>query len=167
MIRSIILSLFTVVLISCGGDSKKATTHSTTQPALQYKFENTLPALPQSVMEQLFREATYVDYIFYDLPFSLSQDNQASIHANLKLISSVGLENLPQGCKPIGREFFHIGGEIAYEADLYFSSGCIGYVFLKDEKPIYGSKLTEEGMKFYTNIISQSKQISAGSANAK
>jgi len=161
MIRSFMLLAISILIISCGGDAKKKVAKAEATPM---KFETDLPALPLADMERMFAQATYIDYIFYELPFSISQDNQPSIHANLKLISSQPLNNLPQGCKPIGREFFHIGGDIAYEADLYFSDGCFGYIFLKDQKPVYGCKLTEEGTKFYSNIIKQSTQISKGAA---
>ena len=164
MIRSIILLVLSIFIISCGGETKKPIAKTETIPL---KFENDLPPFPQADMMRLFEEGTYIDYIFYELPFSISQDDKPSIHANLKLISSLPLNNLPQGCKPIGREFFHIGGEIAYEADLYFTDNCIGYVFLKDQKPIYGSLVTEEGMKFYSNIIRQSTQISKEKGYAK
>ena len=115
----------------------------------------------------IWNHLVFIDYIFYDLPFSISQDNQPSIHANLKLISSGALDNLPLNCKPIGREFFQINGEIVHEADLYFSDGCYGYVFLKDGKPIYANKLTEAGMTFYTRIVNQSNQIKNQATNGK
>jgi len=168
MVRSIILFIGVMLVLSCNSDDKKkSATATTTQESTKTGSKFKLPSLPQTEMERLFREATFIDYIFYDLPFSISQDNQTSIHANLKLISSGVLDNLPENCKPIGREFFQINGEIVHEADLYFSDGCYGYVFLKDEKPIYANKLTEEGMKFYTNIINQSNQIKNKAINGK
>jgi len=118
-----------------------------------------LPSIPPASMNQLFNEGTYIDYIFYNLPFSISQDDKPSIHSNLGLISRERLGGIPQDCKPIGREFFHIGGTIAYEADIYFQDGCYGYVFLKDKKPVYANKVSEAGMKFYTNIINQASQF--------
>lgn len=160
MLRIFTFLILSVFIISCVGESKKdaVITKGNDTPTIASNKLN-VPGLPQGVMEQLFKEATYVDYIFYNLPFSLSQDNQASIHANLKLISAEPLKSLPVNCKPIGREFFHIGGEIPYEADLYYSDGCYGYVFIKDNKPLYANKLSTEGMKFYTNIVNQASQI--------
>lgn len=168
MIRSIIFILAVFIITSCNTDRKKATTSEASQ-SQQAKQESkySLSSLPQAEMLRLFQEATYIDYIFYDLPFSISQDNQPSIHANLKLISAEPLDYLPVNCKPIGREFFQISGDIAYEAELYFSDGCYGYVFLKDEKPLYGNKISEEGMKFYTNIINQSKKMSSQAVNGQ
>lgn len=122
------------------------------------KFSN-LSSLPQEEFQKLFSEVTYIDYIFYNLPFSISQDDKPSINANLKLISAEKLGSININCKPIGREFFHIGGIITFEADVYFQDGCFGYVFLEKETPIYANKFSESGMKFYSNIINQAEQI--------
>jgi hypothetical protein len=122
------------------------------------KFSD-LPALPQDQLQKLFNEVTYIDYIFYDLPFSISQDDKPSINSNLQLLSPNKIDGLALSCKPIGREFFHINGNITYEADIYFQDGCYGYIFLKKETPIYANKVSESGMKFYSNIINQAEQI--------
>jgi hypothetical protein len=159
-------------MVSCKGDQKKTKAApmkpaATNAPAAKVDSYYNLPSLPQAEMKKLFDEATYVDYIFYDLPFSVSQDNKASIHANLNMISPEKMNGISKSCKPIGREFFHIGGEIVYEADLYFSEGCFGYIFLKDEKPTYANKLSAEGGKFYSNLIKQSNQIATGNLQNK
>jgi hypothetical protein len=77
----------------------------------------------------------------------------------LKLISEQKFGPISNSCKPIGREFFHIKGAIAYEAEIYFQDGCYGYVFLDKERPIYANKVSEEGMTFYSKIINQAQQI--------
>lgn len=118
-----------------------------------------LAALPADKFQKLFSEATYIDYIFYDLPFSISQDDKPSISANLNLISREKMGPLNIHCKPLGREFFHIDGVITFEAEIYFQEGCYGYVFLQNEKPIYANKISEDGMKFYNNITTQAEQI--------
>lgn len=166
--RVIVLFLAVMLVMSCKSDKVKNSEPTVSVqdiPKGASKFD--LESLPESEILRLYNEATYVDYIFYDLPFSLSQDNKPSIHSNLKMISSLPMDFMPTTCKPIGREFFHIGGEIVHEADLYFSKGCIGYVFLKDQKPIYANKLTEGGMKFYANIISQSQKMANQAVNGQ
>ena len=146
-------------MLSCKTDQKNATSPTIDKNVVaDQKFQGLSP-LPNESMQKLFNEATYIDYIFYDLPFSISQDNTPSIHSNLQLISGEKLDPISKSCKPIGREFFHIGGVIAFEADLYFQDGCYGYVFLEKEKPIYANKISEAGMKFYSNIINQAEQI--------
>lgn len=118
-----------------------------------------LPPLPESAVKRLTSETTYIDYIFYDLPFSISQDDKPSISSNLNLISQEKMGPIAEGCKSIGREFFHINGNIEFEAEIYFQNGCYGYVFIDKEKPIYANKISPSGMKFYANIINQAEQI--------
>ncbi|MDF1698001.1 MAG: hypothetical protein P1U56_19295 [Saprospiraceae bacterium] len=144
----LILIFCTLVLASCKPEPKKPIG----------KFGD-LSALPENSMKRMITQATYIDYIFYDLPFSISQDDQPSIHSNLKLIALEQLGSIQEGCKPIGREFFHINGEIAYEAEIYFQEGCYGYVFFENNKPAYANKISPSGMKFYSNIIQQAAQI--------
>ena len=166
--RAIVLFFAVLLVISCNSEQKKQPSSTlAVQEAPKGESKFNLDPLPREEMLRLYNEATYIDYIFYDLPFSLSQDNQASIHANLKLVSSSPLDHLPMTCRPIGREFFHIEGEIVYEADLYYSEGCMAYVFIKDQKPIFANKLTEGGIKFYGNIISQSQNLAKQGGNGQ
>ena len=159
MKKIILFAVISCILISCKSDQKKET------PVLSEKKEvNTpqkfdLPALPNSLMQNLYKETTYIDYIFYDLPFSISQDDKPSINSNLQLISPEKMGSISASCKPIGREFFHAEGTIPFEAEIYFDNGCYGYVFIKDKSPIYANKISESGMKFYSNIINQAQQI--------
>lgn len=153
-----------LILGSC--KEKKTNTSSTEEvTATEQKFD--LPALPISELQMLYDKASYVDYIFYELPFSLSQDNQASIRANLGLMSPDRLTTLSLSCKPIGREFFQVDGEIAYEADLYFSEGCYGYVFLQNNKPAFANMISQEGQKFYQNIIQQAEKVRTQATNGQ
>lgn len=143
-----------------------------TKPEVKVDPQLTVPApsqikldvgsIPEEEFMKMYNNASYVDYIFYNLPFSISQNDQSSVRSNLGMISSEPLTSLQEGCKPIGREFFQIDGVVAFEADLYYSEGCFGYVFMKDEKPIYANKMSEEGLKFYGNLIEQAKQIQQG-----
>lgn len=164
MIKYISILLLVVSIIGCNNDTKKSTA-SKSEVKTENKFD--LPPMPQDEMIKLYNTVTYLDYIFYNLPFSLSQDNTPSIQANLKLMSSDPIQALPVSCKPIGREFFHIEGVIEYEADLYFSDGCFAYVFLKNEKPIYANKISDSGVKFYSNIIKQAAQMQNQGVNGR
>lgn len=159
MKKTLLFGIIAFLLLSCKTDQKKDSTPTNGKTvAVDQKFQGLSP-LPKESMQRLFNEATYIDYIFYDLPFSISQDNKPSIHSNLNLISGEALGPISQNCKPIGREFFHIGGVIAFEAEVYFQDGCYGYVFIDKEKPIFANKVSEAGMKFYSNIINQADQI--------
>ena len=159
MKKILFFSIISCFLLSCKTDSKKETAPTGENKEMNEQKYADIDPLPNDLMQKLYNEATYIDYIFYNLPFSISQDDKPSIHSNLQLISGEKLGPIPTSCKPIGREFFHIGGNIAFEADIYFQDGCYGYVFLDGKKPIYANKVSEGGMKFYSNIINQATQI--------
>jgi hypothetical protein len=159
MKKILLFGIISCLLLSCKSDQKKDTNPTIDKNIVVEQKLQGLSPLPAESMQRLFNEVTYIDYIFYDLPFSISQDDKPSINANIKLISPEKLGGINNSCKPIGREFFHIGGIIAFEADIYFQDGCYGYVFLDKETPIYANKFSILGMKFYTNIFSQAEQI--------
>lgn len=150
-----------LILSSCKNDKSTVATIDTTGKQNKKEYQNFgVPGIPKDLLLSFFTEVSHVDYIFYDLPFSLSQDNTTSIQSNINLISPEPLgDDILKGCKPIGREFFQIGDNVEYEADLYFSEGCHGYVFMKDGKPLYANKLSGPGLKFYTNIINRAMNM--------
>ncbi len=121
-----------------------------------------IPGAPQELMVKLWNECTYLDYIFHNLPFSMSQDEQPSIRANLNYISTVPLGRIPSNCKPIGRQFFHIGGDIVAEANVYYDRDCKFYVFVDGEKPLYANVMSQEGDNFFSSMIAQAIQATQG-----
>ena len=120
-----------------------------------------IPGIPEEVMVELINNCTFIDYIFRELPFSLSQDEPRSIKQNILFIDyEKPLVRIPLSCKPDGRKFFQIKGDIKYEADVYILNGCTFYVFVdKQNKPIYANYITQEGIKFYSNIINQASGL--------
>lgn len=123
-----------------------------------------IPSIPKEIMIKLYKECDYTDYIFHDLPFSMSQDEAGSIRANLNYISVQPLGQIPSGCKAMGRQFFHINGEIVYEANVYYNENCKFYVFVEGETPIYANMMSDEGITFFDSMIDQamSAQKAAG-----
>ncbi len=118
-----------------------------------------IPGVPAEVIQRLLDECTYVDYIFHKLPFSLSQSEDPSIDQNILYIDyNKPLKHIPEDCVPIGRKFFLIKGESAYDVDIYLSNQCKFYVFVdKTNKPIYANYMTEDGVKFYANVAQQAR----------
>jgi len=122
------------------------------------KSENIqLPPIPIDQLKNLIENANYVDYIFHNLPFSLSQDSKKSVQSNIGMIDPRGNAIFKKECPSMGREFFHVDGEIVMEAELYCSKedNCYAYVFYVDGKPKYANGVTEAGRKFYQNMINQ------------
>lgn len=132
-------------LSSCKSESKPQPTKEAEKPALS--------GLPVEMINRMVAEVDYIDYIWHDLPFSLSQEDKAGINTNISFISDESVSVLNPDCKPIGRKIYNIKGETFATADVYFSPGCYYYVFLDGEKPIYANKITAQGIQFYTQII--------------
>lgn len=160
------LCIFSIVLTSCKNDKAATTanpqqTAKTTQvvepsaPDISY---TTLPILPTVERNVLFQKANEIDYVFYNLPFSMSQNEVAAVRNNISHIDITPFKGIPSNCagKAMCREFFKSQGEQILEADIYFSPDCIFYVFMgADGQPEYGANMTVAGQNFYNNIIQQ------------
>lgn len=115
------------------------------------------PSITIDILNKLYTECNYMDYIFHDLDFSISQDNPNSIKASIKFISTSVPSEIPEGCKSIGRKFFHIDGQIVLEAEVYFSTQCAFYIFYENGKATYANTMTKEGLNFYGNVSNTNK----------
>jgi hypothetical protein len=145
--------LLIVLFTACGGDSTKGedtaaeAASAKTQVSPQKKG---LPTLPDVTMQLLIDSVDYIDYVFYELDFSMSLDNEQGVKYSLAKISGNPAE-LVDACKPIGRIFYQIKGRNAAEADLYFSQGCTYLVFMEDNAPVYANAMSDVGKTFLNN----------------
>ena len=112
------------------------------------------PSIPDSTMQMLWEQCDFIDYIFYDLDFSMSQDQQTDIRNALKHISRATPVTDP-ACKPVGRIFFQVKGENAAEADIFLDSRCQYYLFYKNGEQAYANALTPQGVQFYEYVFSR------------
>jgi hypothetical protein len=146
----LILTIIGMSAIGCNNKQKPENTAK--GPTVE---QSAIPGVPADVIQKLLDECTYIDYIFHTLPFSLSQNEDPSIDQNILFTDfNRPIGKIPAGCKPIARKFFKIGGEFAYDVDVYFTNGCQFYVFVKDNKPLYANYMTQEGINFYNKMIS-------------
>jgi hypothetical protein len=148
-----ISTMFFLAQCNTGEQSPKSSQAVVQQPAQPTGPQ--IPSIPKEIMSKLYNECTYTDYIFFDLPFSMSQDEKYSIRANLNYISVVALGTIPTNCKAMGRQFFHIEGDIVLEANVYFEDGCQFYVFVDGETPLYANLMSDKGIEFYSTMIQQ------------
>lgn len=161
----ILASLF---LVSCGGETTGAKTDKTDKtnnadaaaPAANQSNKNQVAfeSIPKATIMNLWEKCTYIDYIFHDLPFSMSQDSKESIQANLNYIATEAQAFIPADCKPMARQMFHIDGEIVLECDVYLSDKCQFYVFVENEKPKYANRMTPDGLNFFGTMFSKVDQ---------
>lgn len=151
MFRFTLILLVASIFGACGSGS------SNEQPQEEKTDNSTAPTYPsisQATLQKLWNECDYVDYVFYDLPISMNQSDQPSIRGAIRQIAQESPIINPN-CKSIGRIFYQIKGENYLEADLYFASDCVYFLFLEDGKPKYANRLTAEAIQFYQNIFKQ------------
>lgn len=121
-----------------------------------------LPSIDISVLENLWENCDFVDYVYYDLPISASLDNEASIKSSIQHVASNPAGKI-NGCKAIGRVFYQIEGENVLQGDIYFSKGCTYFLWL-DSKGKYfaGNMMMDSALKFFaSNIQAAMGKISA------
>lgn len=145
------------VFVQCSTKDKNNPQAETNGAAAESK--NTLPPLPQEEYSKLIEQCDFIDYIFIDLPFSLSQNEKESIQQNILFIDRAGVESIPSGCKPMARKFFKIKGNIVLEADVFIDQNCKHFIFYKDNKAVYANKMAQSGINFYNNLIEQAAKL--------
>lgn len=153
-----ILGLITLlVMLSCAGkEKKKVVIQEKKSPE---KLLDILPSLPDQEMALLYNQCDFIDYIFIDLPFSLSQNEKSSIQQNVMFIENNPVKERKAACKPMARKFFKVKGNIVWEADVYAMEPCFYFVFYKDNKPVYANTMSVNGKKFYNNLIQQAADM--------
>lgn len=155
----LIVLLFSIML-SCKTDTKPEPQKLTT-PKVVNQVPATKPGypkMPNDLLLKMWDEGQMIDFVFHDLPFSMNQNEQASIRTNLTYIADKAVDRIPTKCKPISRQFYQVNGEIIYEADVYFGEGCEFYVFWVDGKPKYSNYMAETGIAFFKNMIQKAMQ---------
>ena len=115
----IVLSLH---LFSCKNDAPKVPAESNVVSVKSPITELTqpeIPGVPQHVMERLLNQCTFIDYIFHDYTFSVSQAEDSDIDQNISFIDfNKPIGKMITGCKPMARKFFQINGKIEFDVDV-------------------------------------------------
>jgi hypothetical protein len=106
------------------------------------------PQPAPGILETLSTRITNVDYIFHNLPISMSLTEAGTIQTVMAHLSGLGAVPVNHGCKPIGRIFYVASGETVLTGDLYFSGDCRFVIFLEEEQPLFAVRLHEAGVAF-------------------
>ncbi|MEM1318697.1 MAG: hypothetical protein AAGG75_00505 [Bacteroidota bacterium] len=153
---NVLVLLLPLFLLACNSNTESSSNAAGTAPVAAQEVA-TYPVLPMDEGRILATKCDYIDYLFYQLPMSMSFNDPASIQSALSYIDVKPAPTNP-GCKSIGRVAFQSQGEILMEAELYFApNGCAQFVFLKDNKPTYGNLMHPNGIKFLGDLINRAK----------
>ncbi|MDX1666991.1 MAG: hypothetical protein R3350_07170 [Saprospiraceae bacterium] len=116
--------------------------------------EATYPSVPDDTVFMLWEKCDYIDFIFYNRSFSMSQDEQAQIRQTIRHISEA-TPVIDPACQPAGRIFFQVEGENALQGDFFFQDGCTYFLFYEDGEIKYANEMTPLGVKFYNYVFTQ------------
>ena len=150
--KHIMLLLISVLGLGCGAEPTPAAGSPDRQETLL-----SYPPLPLERLTMLWDSATAYDIVFNNLPISASQHERRDVQMSLTYVASESPQIDP-ACKPLGHVWFQAGANRGEEADLYFSMGCVYYLWYEDGRPAYANALTPAGVEFYNNILRQAQQ---------
>ncbi len=119
------------------------------------------PAIPSEILIDMYENCDYIDFIFPNLPFSISQEEKASIQQTLRHINNVQPSNFNPSCPYFAQQIFQENGEIVLDAKIFFQEGCTYYLFYEDGLAKYSASFTTEGVAFYNNILAEAEKIRA------
>lgn len=153
-------NLIFLLIISCGmlcckekanpgADSGHPTSAvSTVNP----DFQNLYPINADSIYH-LYTHVDFIDFIFYDLPVSISANDVNSLKRHIQAIDDVKPVSIDR-CALIGRMFVHVKGQIIAEADIYVEpTKCYYFVFHTNDKPSYVNGMTMTGRMFFDGLL--------------
>jgi len=157
LLTYLVLTIIVLLNAGCGTDTAKKNNANKVQKSenLEVKAESSVKIipLPGKLFKQLYEEADYLDVIFEDLPFSMSQEDNKSIRQFLVNVDVNAPEKIDNSCVPMGHQVYQKEGEIIAEADFYVSAACTYYVFFIGGKK-YHNKMLPNGIEFFNKLKS-------------
>ncbi len=154
------LSFFGLLLLglwACNDTPSKSTPPANVSaPAPTAAGTAKYPPITEAEMKNMWDNTTAVDYLFYDLPISMSMTEKSAIQNVLRQFDPrPGL--IVDACKPMGRVFFQANGENLAEADFFFSGQCKYFIFYENQKPVKANQMTAEGATFFQRLLDSAK----------
>ncbi|GLR19232.1 hypothetical protein [Portibacter lacus] len=159
MKKFIALLLFVSFLACKENKTQVVAENAPSQPATT--TANIPPAIPSDILINLYENCDFIDFIFPNLPFSISQEDKASIQQTLRHINNVQPTEFDPQCPYFAQQIFQENGEIVLDAKIFFQKGCTYYLFYEDGVVKYSGSFTNEGILFYNNILQEAEKIRA------
>ncbi|MCR9285921.1 MAG: hypothetical protein NXI23_00880 [Bacteroidetes bacterium] len=153
----IAIFLILIMSFSCQNDSQESS-NKDVQANQPSAATAALPGLPLETIQYLWENCDYIDFLFYELPISMSLNEKSSIQYALRHISA-DAARLDPNCRAIGRVFYQVKGENFLEADIFFQQGCTYFKFLKDNKPVFANYMTDDGIKYMNENIERGQEM--------
>lgn len=112
----------------------------------------TAGVLSPNEIEDLVNKADYVDFLFYHMNISVSQNDKASIAQSCRFLTPIA-KTFAMNCPAIGRVSFQSMGKIVLEADLHLAQNCGYFTIIENKKEKGTSLMSSDGVKFFTALV--------------
>ena len=122
------------------------------------KSKDALSVITTAQQQDLIAKVDYVDFLFYNMDISVSQNDKASINQSITFLSTTP-KPATMNCPSIGRMSLQSQGKIILEADIHQQGNSCGYFTIIENKAAKGTCLmSADGMKFLTTLINGYKK---------
>jgi hypothetical protein len=108
--------------------------------------------LSQIEIEDLVNKVDYVDFLFYHLNISVSQNDKPSIAQSCRFLTT-GAKLTEMNCPAIGRVSFQSLGKIILEADMHLAQNCGYFTIIENKKEKGTSLMSPDGVKFLNALV--------------
>ena len=154
--KQLLIFTLLVFIFSCKSETKTAVVNA---PSAESAATNIPPPIPTEKMIELYENCDFIDFIFRDLPFSISQEDKASIQQTIRHINNVPPKSIDPNCPYFAQQIFQENGEIVLDAKIFFQEGCTYYLFYEEGVVKYSGSFTAEGVTFYNSILAQAEKV--------
>ncbi len=158
MRRSLFLLPLLFAFVGCDQSNTANENQATTSTTTSDQQAVALPSVPLKLLEDIWKEGTQVDYIFYEYPFTMSLTDSTAIRYSVRNIAETPAP-LKSECKAAGRITYQIRGNIVLEGNFYFSTGCTYFVFEEKGQKVYSNLMTDEGISYLNGQINEALKI--------
>lgn len=131
--------LFVILFSNCKNEAPKAAA----EPA----------GVTTAQIQDLIARVDYVDFLFYNMDISVSQNDKGSINQSITFLTTTP-KPITMNCPSIGRMSLQSQGKIILEADIHHQGTICGYFTIIENKVAKGTCLmSENGMKFLGKLF--------------
>jgi|GEM_PF-1711444 len=147
-----ILYIIVTLTLLIGACKQKSTAKS--EAPAQEKTSFLGKQLPESILADLLIKSTNIDVVFFSLPISINQDEKLSVNRTVEFINRQPVPTSQQ-CPAIGRMSIIDHGEVLRDLNVHFGKSCAYFSIYEDNKPVYYSLMSQDGINFFNNLFKQ------------
>ncbi len=156
--KNLLYFLFITLFFACSNAEPKTPEEAqvaTPAPAVAATPAQVLyPSIPFEDLKYLYDNCDFIDYVYYDLPISMSLSEKPSIQNTFVQVSQQPASVHPScGKSGIARITYQIKGDIVAESEMFFTDNCKYFVFYEDGKPKYSNLITPQGIEYLENLF--------------